>query len=321
MGIKNFYKFVEKYSTVKQCSINDFENKILLVDGNMMIYKNIMAIRKNGYDIMKNGKSVTHIHSMLNKLLNFRKYNITPIFVFDGKPPNIKNDELKKRDLIKTDMKNKYLNAKNDIEKKKYFYYNFDVSDKEIKESIQLIKIFGYKIINSDTEADITLAQLSKSLNKDIAGVITDDFDILIFGGKTILKNFSVCKKFLQIDLKIIKKDTKFNQNMLITLSLLLGSDYAPSIKGIGPVKGYELVSKYKNLDQLYNNNIIDEKNYYLLKKGYNFFKNNNLKPKNNHIEQKKIKKQIIVKNITTFLKKYNYSQDKIDDICNNIVK
>ena len=73
MGVKNFMKFVEKYApkAVKKTKIIDYKNKTIGIDMNLMIYKMIYAIRKNGYDLTNDNIVVTHIHSFLMKIKNF----------------------------------------------------------------------------------------------------------------------------------------------------------------------------------------------------------------------------------------------------------
>src|SRR3972149_1836217 len=89
MGIKNLIKLVKKYAS--------------------------NAIKKQmGRDIISNDIIVTHIYAMFFKLIAFKKYNITPIFVFDGKPHYIKEKTLKQRDAIRDIYKNKYVQAIND---------------------------------------------------------------------------------------------------------------------------------------------------------------------------------------------------------------
>ncbi|MBN2155467.1 MAG: hypothetical protein JW776_05455 [Candidatus Lokiarchaeota archaeon] len=45
----------------------------------------------------------------------------------------------------------------------------------------------------------------------------------------------------------------RINRFQLVDLSILIGNDYTPGIKGIGPKKGIELLHKHRNLEQLPN--------------------------------------------------------------------
>ena len=76
MGIKFLIKIIEKYSpeAITYTKINNYNNHILAIDANLLIYKMIYAIRKQGYDLKNGNKIVTHIHALLLKLFGFKKY-------------------------------------------------------------------------------------------------------------------------------------------------------------------------------------------------------------------------------------------------------
>src|SRR6202012_3385430 len=194
MGIKNFTKLIKKYApkAIKSKKISDYKNKIIGIDSNLLIYKLVYAIRRNGYDLKNNDKIVTHVHALLAKLLAFRKYKITPIFVFDGFAPEIKYTALKQREIIKKKIIDKYKGSKTKEGKRIYYYVKSDITSQEIEDCKNLINIFNYPIIDAPEEADAQLAELSK--NKIIDYIASDDTDILLFGGKKILKNFSIAE-------------------------------------------------------------------------------------------------------------------------------
>ena len=253
MGIKNLIKVINKFApnAIQYKTINDYKNKTLGIDANLMIYKIVYAIRKNGYDLKNNGIIVTHIHGMLQKLVSFKKNNIKAIFVFDGIPPKLKEDTMKNRKKIKMALSLKYERAQSQDEKKRYYYHKSGIKSEEIFEVMELIKMFGYPIIESEIEADITLAELSKQNKLD--AIVTDDMDILVFGGNTILKNFSIAekKKFQEISLQKLLKDATLTHGELVDLSILIGCDYCPKAENVGPVKAYKLIKENKSLSNI----------------------------------------------------------------------
>jgi flap endonuclease-1 len=259
MGIKNFMKLIYKTSpsSIIDTNITKYQNKVLGIDANLMIYKMINAIRQNGYDIKNDDIIVTHIHTLILKLVGFIKYNITPVFVFDGKAPLIKAETLKKRIILQEATEKKYNDALTEYEKLK-FYMRYNITDKELNECKQLIKLFDYTIIDAIEEADSQLVELL-NCNK-IDYIVTDDMDILIFGGKNILKNFSVSskKKIQEIDLNKFKQDTGLSQKMIIDIAILMGCDYCTNAYGVGPMKSYKLIKKYNTIDNLVKKKHID---------------------------------------------------------------
>jgi flap endonuclease-1 len=313
MGVKNFIKIIKKYSaqSIQLKNISDYRDKILGIDAHLLIYKMINAIRKNGYDIKNGDIIITHIHTLLLKIMGFIKYNITPVFVFDGLAPQIKEETLYKRRIMHETTQKKYDEAKTEEEKKKY-YMRYHITDEEIDDCKKLISIFGYTIIDSIEEADSQLVELLNSNKIDY--IVTDDMDILVFGGKNILKNFSVSsnKKIQEISLVKFKEDTNFTQQMIIDMSILIGCDYCMSAYGIGPIKAYKLILEHKNIENIIKHVHIDLNVNY--KKARQYF----LKP--NVIDSKEIAINIFNGcdkiQLKKFLKELEFRDEYFDKIC-----
>lgn len=271
MGIKNLMKLIKKYSpnSITYTNISKYKNKILGIDANLMIYKMVNAVRSNGYDIKNDNIDVTHLHTLLLKLLGFIKYDITPIFVFDGIPPKIKHETLTKRDNIKLEIQMKYDMATDENDKKKY-YTRFDISSDEYDDCKELIGLFGYTCVDAFDEADTLLVELYNCGKIDY--IVSDDMDILAFGGGIMLKNFTVSsnKKIQEINLGVMLNDMNIDRYMLVDMVVLMGCDYC-DFYGIGPVKSYKYILKYKNVENIIKNenveinkNYIDARNYFL---------------------------------------------------------
>jgi flap endonuclease-1 len=312
MGIKNLMKIITRYApnAISYHKIDHYKNKTLAIDANLMIYKMIFAVRFNGYDLQNEDIIVTHIHSLLQKFKGFIKYNITPIFVFDGINPKIKEKVIEKRKEFHDYMKQKYYKAVTQDEKKKYYFSKSEITYNEIKECMDLMKIFGYNVIESPEEADAQLAELMK--HKKVDYIVTDDMDILIFGGDIMLKNFTVSdkKKIQEINLDIFKKETGLDQKKLIDLAILLGCDYCPSIKGIGTIGAYNLIQKYGSLEEIMKHEKISlSYDYVEARKYFN-------SPPVIDISKMEINKGDIDKGVLIqFLKEHKYKQSYIDKL------
>ena len=314
MGIKNFSKVIEKYSpgALEYKKIDQYRNKTFGIDTNLMVYKIIFGLRKGGYDLKNDDIVVTHIQTMLQKLLGFNKYNIKPVFVFDGEQPKMKDETLKERKEVRKEHKRRYDEAITQDEQKKYFYLKSDIKRGEMEDIRKLIKIFGYQIVDSLGEADSQLAYLSK--NKLVDYIVTDDMDILLFGGDKVLKNFTVnsSKKMTEIDLNKLKKKTGLSQDQIIDIGILLGCDYCPSVKGVGPVTAYKLIKEKGNIENLKDENIkID--NYKEIKE---YFKNPQV------IKIKKLDKvrDVNYDELVKFMVSKKYDEQKISKIIEKII-
>ena len=96
MGIKHLNKFLRENckNSIKCISMSELSGKKIAIDISIYLYKYV------GDDSL--------IENMYLMISIFRYYNITPIFIFDGKPPTEKKELLKRRRENKLDAEKEY---------------------------------------------------------------------------------------------------------------------------------------------------------------------------------------------------------------------
>jgi DNA excision repair protein ERCC-5 len=79
-----------------------------------------------------------------------------------------------------------------------------------------------------------------------VDGIITDDADVFLFGGRNVFKNIFSDKKYLEwYMMDTIESELMLKRGDLINLALLLGSDYTEGVRGVGPVNAYEILRAF----------------------------------------------------------------------------
>ena len=100
MGVEGLYKFInlvcpEIYFNI---SIKDIRKNACIIDGMQHIYTQLIYMRtKNKEIISDNGKNISHIHGLINSLTYYLKNKLIPIFIFDGKSPEIKKKKNRRK--------------------------------------------------------------------------------------------------------------------------------------------------------------------------------------------------------------------------------
>lgn len=233
--------------SINSITINDLNNKIIGIDGHLIIYQFVIAMQT-----IENYPNL-HILAILLKAISYLKINIIPVFVFDGKAPKIKNKILNTRKKNKKYALQKLIEIDKDptknIEKIKLLKRTVTISYKQILEIAEILEILGIPCIIAPYEADSQLAYMSK--NNIIDYVATEDLDLLPFGSKNIIKNFSK-KNMIIINTEKIYE--KLSQLQFIDLCILLGCDYISTIKGIGYNIAWKLINNYNSIDNIINN-------------------------------------------------------------------
>ena len=267
MGIKGLPKLIKdiagNYAT-KPYKFSKFRGMTVAVDASLIIHQTVIALRSSGKD-MKNSKGeiTSHLHGLFYKILIFLQNGMKPIFVFDGKAPNIKNKTLKRR-LERKAQAEKNLEKLSDSEGEEYikhFKQTFKPSKENIKEALILLDLMGIPYIIAPGEADVVCAWLSArydaSGKRYVKGVCSDDSDMLAFGAHYLFKDmlrFMSKDKEVQV-ISLHKALVKMNLTMdqFTDLCVLLGCDYCDNLKGIGPKTAYRHLRKFGSLENVLN--------------------------------------------------------------------
>lgn len=328
MGIKNLHKLLTKWENViSETTIDDYKNKKIAIDISILIYQIIIAIRNTGTDITNSrGEITSHILGIFNKTISLIEMGIYPVYVFDGKPPNMKNTVLKSRREQRKKAKIKMSLALTSDERIKYFKRSVVVTKKQLAECRHLLKLMGMPIVNAPEEADSQCAQLAK--DGYVYGVSTEDMDILTFGAPRIIRNLASRKKnIIEINLKDILSNLDINYDQFIDLCILLGCDYCPTIPGIGMKKSLQIIKKYDSIDNFIKKNNNEPNNEINIKfpedfqyiKTQKYFKNPSVLQKNeirlewNNPEYDKLEEFLV--------KKHGFNRNKILKSINRLKK
>ena len=83
----------------RQISFHDLSGSTMAVDALNCLYQFLASIRQvDGTPLMDSQGNVTsHLSGLLYRTTNLVKFGIKPVYVFDGKPPELKKQTLEKR--------------------------------------------------------------------------------------------------------------------------------------------------------------------------------------------------------------------------------
>ncbi|ADO67070.1 putative DNA endonuclease [Cafeteria roenbergensis virus] len=306
MGIKKLSKYINEDNLFTTINLSSLAYKKVAIDISVLLYQIIISIRNSGDDLRNNkGEITSHILGLFNKTVWLINNNIIPIYIFDGKPPEFKQDTIQNRRDIKKKAFDKLKNCDNEKDRIKYFKRTTSLSRKQIIESKELLDLMGIPYLQADGEADILCAKLCEKNIVDY--VLTEDIDILTFGGTKIIKSI-----FKEGDIKIIDKLTILKKydityKQFIIFCIILGCDYHHINFKCNKNQALELCKKYR-----FGNNLEHENkklNVDLVNLIFNYFyKNDNYDNLTCTIKLKLPSENLL----DILIKKYNLIKNKI---------
>ena len=311
----------------KEISLDDLKNKVLAVDASQMLYQFLSSIRQpDGTPLMDSKNNITsHLMGISTRIPNLIERNIKLVFVFDGKPPSLKIHEKEQREHRKKLAEEKLEKAREEGDEEsmlKYSKQSMRLSFKMSDEAKELIRAFGLPVIQSPSEAE---AQCSFMAEKgDAYAVASTDFDSLLYSAPRLVKNITISQRrkvrntYVKIspeliELKEVLKELDINQDQLIVLAIIIGTDYNDKIPRIGPKNALKLVRQNKNFDSLFKElkPDFDWKKIYAVFKSMPVMKNYQLKWSEPDTE--KIKSILV--------DKHDFSEERVDKMLEKLTK
>jgi flap endonuclease-1 len=231
---------------------------VAAIDANNALYQFLTIIRQpDGTPLMDGrGRVTSHLSGILFRMANFIEKGIKPVFVFDGKPAELKAatiDERRKiRDMAGVRWK-EALERGDEEEAYKQARSSTRVDATIIGTSKELLRLMGIPIVQAPGEGE---AQASYMVMKGEARyVVSQDYDTLLFGAPTLVRNLTVSGKRKirgrQITVspeRIVLADTlgglQITREQLIEIGILVGTDFNPGVEGVGAKTGLKLVLK-----------------------------------------------------------------------------
>ena len=85
--------------TKNPTTYEELAGKVIAIDAYNTIYQFLSAIRQKNGSLLTDasGNPTSHLTGLFSRTCKLRDANIKPIFIFDGKPPQMKERTLEKR--------------------------------------------------------------------------------------------------------------------------------------------------------------------------------------------------------------------------------
>ncbi len=322
----------------KEIKFDEIRGKVIAVDAFNTLYQFLANIRQaDGTPLMdKKSRITSHLSGLFYRTTNLMAKGLKLIYVFDGKPPELKAETAKAREARKYEAREKYKEAKEKGIEAEMFRFARQIlylTDEMIQESKKLLKALGIPVIQAPSEGEAQCAFITRQ--GDAYAVASQDYDALPFGASRLIQNLTLSKKrrtptgFVTIQPTLIELEKLLNtlqidRDQLICLSILIGTDFNPKgIRGIGPKRALQLVKIYKQpvllfraLNKLVKEGKVPEPEFEW-QKIFELFKKPDI------TKNYKIKFQAVDKNKVKEIlcKEHDFSEERVENALNKIVK
>ncbi|KAL5138572.1 Flap endonuclease 1 [Glycine soja] len=270
MGIKGLTKLLADNApkSMKENKFESYFGRKIAIDASMSIYQFLIVVGRSGTEMLTNeaGEVTSHLQGMFSRTIRLLEAGIKPVYVFDGKPPDLKKQELAKRYSKRAEATEDLSEAletanKEDIEK--FSKRTVKVTKQHNDDCKRLLRLMGVPVVEAPSEAEAQCAALCKAGKASsyllcVYGVASEDMDSLTFGAPKFLRHLMdpSSKKIPVMEFEVAKILEELNMTMdqFIDLCILSGCDYCDSIRGIGGLTALKLIRQHGSIENILEN-------------------------------------------------------------------
>ncbi|MFQ3307824.1 MAG: flap endonuclease-1 [Candidatus Nanohaloarchaea archaeon] len=251
----------------KEIDFADLNDKEIAVDAMNTLYQFLSIIRQRDGTPLKDssGKVTSHLSGLFYRNINLVENNIRPVFVFDGKAPDLKEKETTKRRKKREEAREEWKRLKEEGKISEAYSkatQSSKVTGDMIEESKELLDAMGLAHVQAPSEGEAQAAHMVKQ--DQVYAVGSQDWDCLMFGADRMVKNLTTRKKRKtssggqkEISTELIELDNVLAQleithEELIWMGVLMGTDFNPDgVHGIGPKTALKIVKQNDSWEEI----------------------------------------------------------------------
>lgn len=261
MGIQGLTKLLNEHApnASREQKFDGYFGRKVAVDASMHIYQFMVVVGRQGEQQLTDeaGEVTSHLQGMFYRTVRMLEAGIKPLYVFEGKPPELKTALLGQRGERRADATADLERAKEagDAEAvEKYAKRTVKVTRQHNDECKRLLRLMGVPVLDAPGEAEAQCAKLCAAGH--VYGVATEDMDTLTFGAPRVIRHLMAPSSrekeqpVTEFDRAAALQALGLTDDAFTDLCVLLGCDYCPRIPGVGPVRALELIRKHGSIER-----------------------------------------------------------------------
>jgi len=251
MGIKGLTGIIADHApkAISHTEMKTLFGRKVAIDASMSMYQFLIAVRQqDGQQLQtESGETTSHLMGFFYRTIRMVEHGIKPIYVFDGKPPQLKSGVLAKRFEKREEAHEEAEEAKETgttEDQDRQARRQVRVTKEHKTEVQRLLKLMGIPFHDAPSEAEAQCAEFCRG--GLVYGTGSEDMDTLTFNSPIILRHltFSEARK-MPIDvikLEEALEGLELTMDQFIDFCILCGCDYLEPLKGVGAKTAYKLI-------------------------------------------------------------------------------
>ena len=245
--------------TAQELPWDALSGRTLAVDGYNAVYQFLATIRQRDGQLFSDaqGNVTSHLMGTFYRTTALLEQGVLPIWVFDGKPPERKAGTIRRRIEAKEKAEAAWQEAlaAGDLETaRRKAAQTSRLTRPMVDELHALLRGLGVPVVQAPEEGEAQAAVLAARGAAWAAA--SEDYDSLLFGTPRLVRGLAARPRggtdtgAQLIDREELLAGLGIDQEELITLGIVVGTDFNEGAAGYGPKKGLKLVQEHLGFER-----------------------------------------------------------------------
>ncbi|MFD1570402.1 MULTISPECIES: flap structure-specific endonuclease [Haloferacaceae] len=242
-------------ATLEETPLSEYAGATVAIDAHHWIYRYLTGLTRYMDDNIyttEDGTELPNVAGVFRGLPPILREDITPVFVFDGKPHERKADEIQSRRDAKQEAKQKMADAAeagDTAAMKRYKAQTQSLTPAIHETTREALELLGIPYIEAGGAGEAYTAKMVEYGLADAA--MTDDYDALLFGSPTTIRQYTGKGPAEKMLLNKTLHNHGITHEQLVDIGLMCGTDYNDGISGIGPKRGVKYITSGKTVEEI----------------------------------------------------------------------
>lgn len=237
--------------------LSDLRGETAAVDAYGLFYQFLTTLRDGQGKLLTdaNDHVVSHLIGLIGKTEELLNADVLPVYVFDGKPHELKLEELRRRSELKSTARTamEVAKAAGDMATvRKLSAQTAYVSDEMVADACAFLDAAGLPYVMAPQDAESQCAYLNAT--GQVHAAASQDYDTIVYGAQRTLRNLNSSKRDTEeILFACVQMETGLDKEGLVDVAILVGNDFHDGVKGVGAKTAMKLVVEHGGLDRFYH--------------------------------------------------------------------
>jgi flap endonuclease-1 len=243
---------LRQLAVLEDVSFDDLGGSVVAVDAHNWLYRYLtttVKFTRDGAYTTRDGAEVANLIGVVQGLPKFFEHDLTPVFVFDGRVTDLKDDEVEERREQRERYEEQLEEAKEEGDATRIA--TLQSRTQRLTDTIQettrgLLERLDVPVVEAPAEGEAQAAYMARKGDVDYVG--TEDYDALLLGAPLTLRQLTSKgdPELMDFEATLERHDLTWEQ--LVDVAILMGTDFNEGVAGVGPKTAVKLVREHGDL-------------------------------------------------------------------------